>query len=35
MAVQKRVEVLELEEVLLLDNLGIDVRRPQGLDLSD
>lgn len=33
--VQKRKEILELEEVLLLDDLGIDIGRSQRLDLGD
>lgn len=33
--VEKGEEILELEEVLLLDNLRIDIGRPQRLDLSD
>lgn len=32
---KEREEILEFEKVLLLDNLGINVRRPQRLDLSD
>lgn len=35
MLMQKRIEIFELEEVLLLDYLGIDVRRPKSLDLGD
>ncbi len=34
-AVEEGEEVLELEEVLLLDDLGVDVGRPQRLDLGD
>jgi hypothetical protein len=28
-------EILELEEVLLLNDLGIDIGRPERLDLGD
>jgi hypothetical protein len=33
--VKEREEILEFEKVLLLDNLGINVGRPQRLDLGD
>jgi hypothetical protein len=33
--VKERKEVLKFEEVLLLDNLGINVGRSQRLDLGD
>lgn len=34
-AVKKGKEVPELEEILLLNYLGIDIGRPKGLDLGD
>jgi hypothetical protein len=33
--VEEAEEILELEKVLLLDDLGIDVGRPQRLDLGN
>lgn len=33
--IQKGVEVLEFEEVLLLDYLGVDMRGAKCLDLGD